>query len=69
MTEYFVAVAVRNVEWHAVTAASPADALAAYHADQTKLYDEEVMAIDGIRVIERATQADVTIAAQQPTVQ
>lgn len=69
MQQYFVAVAVRNVEWHAVTAASPADALAAYHADKTELYDEEVMAIDGIRVIDRATQVDVTIAASQPTVQ
>lgn len=69
MKEYFVAVATRCTEWHAVTAVSPAAALAAYHADQTVLDDDQVEAIDGIRVIDRATDADVTIVANQPSVQ
>jgi len=69
MKQYYVAVSTRCTEWHAVTAASPADALAAYHADRTTLDDDQVIAIDGIRVIDRATDADVTIVAHQPTVQ
>jgi len=69
MKQFYVAVSTRCVEWHAVTASTPAAALAAYHDDKTKLDDDEVVEIEGIRVIDRANDMDVTIAANAPTVQ
>ncbi|MBN9235120.1 MULTISPECIES: hypothetical protein [Phyllobacteriaceae] len=69
MKRYHVAVSTRCTEYHVVTAASPAAALAAYHADQTTLADDQVDGIEGIRVIDLATNADVTIVANQPVIQ
>lgn len=69
MNRYYVAVSTRCVEWHAVTADTPAAALAAYHEDRTVLDDDQVEAIESIRVIDRADDSDVTILASQPSVQ
>ncbi|MBR2689189.1 MAG: hypothetical protein IKE42_15155 [Aquamicrobium sp.] len=69
MKRYHVAVTTRCTEYHVVTAASPADALAAYHADKTVLDDDQVDAVEGIRVIDLTTDADVTIVANAPVMQ
>lgn len=69
MKSYLVAVSTRCVEWHTVTAPSPAAALAAYNNDRTHLLDDEVISIEGVRVLERESQTDVTIAANAETIQ
>lgn len=66
---YHIAVACHTTEWHEIDAPTAKAALEAYNDDRSKLLTETVDSVEGVRVFDPATHADVTISAMQPTVQ